>query len=355
MNVTGFIRTARGLRRALTEQIVWTSLGRGTLVTLPFGLLALATGDELWLSAGLGAISGFIAMERSHLAPAGVLLHGLAMAGGFLVVTLIIGNPPLFVAACAMLAAGVLRLTGEGANLRSLGNFTFIPVLYLACEVSEGVAPDRLAEHALEFLPYLLTAVLATWLLAIADAYGRGDEKRGPALAGRPIFYDPDLGTRERYGEAMVAAGLAVGIAAVLVEWLHLDHGQWVIWSAVSVVTGHIATSRDKLRDRTAGAIIGVPIGVALGLVAPHTLVAYAVASAAAVLTFVAIPWYPAAFTTRCALVAFAIIVANGSPEIAAERVVNVLLGGVIGVLFVLGSHAAGQRFARRGGTGDQS
>jgi uncharacterized membrane protein YccC len=153
----------------------------------------------------------------------------------------------------------------------------------------------------------------------------------------------------------MVAAGLAVGVAAILVEWLHIDHGQWVIWSAVSVVTGHTASSRDKLRDRAIGAVIGVPIGVAVGLVAPHAMLAYAMASAAAVLTFVAIPWYPVAFTTRCSLVAFAIMVANGSPAIAAERIVNVLLGGVVGVLFVLVCHEAARRLARRFRTDGQS
>jgi uncharacterized membrane protein YccC len=75
-----------------------------------------------------------------------------------------------------------------------------------------------------------------------------------------------ELGVRSFYGEAAMAAALSVAVAATTVEWLHLDHGQWVIWSAASVVTGDAASGQRKLLDRLTGAIVGVPIGVAVGL-----------------------------------------------------------------------------------------
>lgn len=67
------------------------------------------------------------------------------------------------------------------------------------------------------------------------------------------------LGVRSFYGEAAIAAALSVAVAATAVEPLHLDHGQWVIWSAASVVTGDPASGHRKLRDRLTGAIVGVP------------------------------------------------------------------------------------------------
>lgn len=127
--------------------------------------------------------------------------------------------------------------------------------------------------------------------------------------------------------------------AALLVEWRHIDNGQWAIWSAASVVTGDAATARVKLRDRGLGALAGVPLGLAAGHALPHGALVYTLATLASVLTLVAFRHYATGFGARCACIACASWVAQQSTAIAAERVVNVLAGGLIGIACVLATH----------------
>jgi uncharacterized membrane protein YccC len=138
-----------------------------------------------------------------------------------------------------------------------------------------------------------------------------------------------------------VAVILAVTVAAVIVERFDIEHGQWVIWSAASVVTGDAASARIKFQDRLVGATIGVPFGIVLGVfVLPHTRFVFDLVALLAVLTFVAFQRYRVGFGARCAGVARDLIVAGHSALTASERVANVVLGCIVGIVFVLAVHA---------------
>ena len=123
---------------------------RAVIVLAPLVLLAVISGEELWLRAALVTISTFIAMERSGLAPVGTLLHGAAIVVCYVALLAAQAAELLFVVGCALLAAASILLTGWDARLRSLGTFTFIPALYLACETAEwgGRAIPRNAPFA---------------------------------------------------------------------------------------------------------------------------------------------------------------------------------------------------------------
>jgi uncharacterized membrane protein YdjX (TVP38/TMEM64 family) len=94
--------------------------------------------------------------------------------------------------------------------------------------------------------------------------------------------------------------------------------------------------------------VLGVPLGLVLGTMAPHSAVLYDLATLAAVLTLVAFRSYVISYGTRCALIAFAVVVAGQSVAIAGERVMNVLLGGCIGIGFVLAVNAMTNRWRQR-------
>jgi hypothetical protein len=319
-------------------------LGRGILVLAPVVLAAVWTGQATWLQAGMVTISTFIGMERGGAAPLGVLLHGIAILGGFLLLLWALAWPPVFVLLCAGLAAGSILVTARGAKLRSLGNFTFIPAVYLACEISENLSPGPAIARGLQFLPFAACAVLPTLLLA-ADLHLRGREaSEGWLRHFRSILRHVDLGRAPPWAESVVAVTLAVAVAAALVEWRHLGNGQWVIWSAASVVTGDYASAGIKLRNRGIGALIGVPAGILIGQVLPRDIFAYDLAVLASVLTLVAFNSYIAGFAARSFFIAIAFMLAGYAADVAAERVVNVLIGGVIGYGFVLGVHAMRER-----------
>lgn len=319
----------------LTSEIKLHLLIRAALTLVPLLALALLTRDINWLKASIVTISLFIAYDKVGLAPLGVACHALGLLLAFLALLFAMRQPAIFVTSCTLAAAMVVGLPAYGEKLRSLGNFTFIPALYLACETAEGVAPAQFTQCVLPLLPYLAIAALPVLAIALMEH----------ALAGRrwchvlKLHCSGDLGSQVACGEALFAVGLAVAFAAVIVEWGRLEYGQWVIWSAVSVVTGDATTARKKLCQRGVGALVGVPVGVLLGYIIPHGVLAYEFLTVAAMLTLVSFSHYTLGFGARCACIASALMVLGKTPEIAAERAFNVLLGGSIGLFFVFLLH----------------
>lgn len=311
------------------------TLGRTLAVCAPTIALYGATGDARWLLASIATVSIAIAVERVGIAPLGALAQGAAIVAGFLSLSCALSAWPAFVAGCATLAAAAVALSRCGARLRSLGNFVFIPSLYLTCEAAA-------AHHsATRLVPYLSAAMLPAIALSGVQAWRNAPAAhrlhalarwRGARELGRPA-------ASSDAAQAIVAVALAVAAAALLVEWRHIDNGQWAIWSAASVVTGDAATARVKLRDRGLGALAGVPLGLAAGHALPHGALVYTLATLASVLTLVAFRHYATGFGARCACIACASWVAQQSTAIAAERVVNVLAGGLIGIACVLATH----------------
>ncbi|KVD89598.1 hypothetical protein WS62_15495 [Burkholderia sp. ABCPW 14] len=312
-----------------------SALRRALAVSAPTIALYGATGDARWLLASIATVSLAIAVERVGIAPLGALAQGAAIVAGFLSLSFALRWRPAFVVGCAALAAAAVALSCFGARLRSFGNFVFIPSLYLTCEAA---ATHRSAP---QLVPYLCVAMLPPVALScFATLRGMPAKERLHTLArwrgardlGRPA-------ARGDATQAIAAVALAVAVAALLVEWQHIDNGQWAIWSAASVVTGDPATAHLKLRDRGLGALVGVPLGLAVGYVLPHSAFVYTLAALASVLTLVAFRHYATGFGARCACIACTSWLAQQSAAVAAERVVNVLLGGLIGVAFVLATH----------------
>jgi len=346
----GRVRGWRTAARRLANEVHGRAAARALVAAAPFLALALARGDQVFFNTALVAISTLIASERASLTSLGVLLHGAAILAGFALLFFALPVAPLFVVACAAFAAASIWLGRDDPALRSLGNWTFIPALYLACEIGEGLAHDALVATASARLPLLALGVVPVLLLTSLDTLRERDARGWTRLRRRhaPAAAEPPaVGA----GEAMVAVAAAVGAAAAFVELSQIPHAQWAIWSAASVVTGDVASSRVKLRDRLAGAALGVPAGIALGFVVPHDPLVFALASFGAMLTLVSFRRYAVAFGLRCMLIALALLVASGSPGIAAERAVNVAIGGAFGIVAVLCVHELARRGAARRAT----
>ncbi len=68
------------------------------------------------------------------------------------------------------------KFTDDGPStkkLRSRGKVTFIPAVYLACDLSENLVPAQATTRALHFLPFAALALLPTLVLPVA-AHARG-------------------------------------------------------------------------------------------------------------------------------------------------------------------------------------
>src|SRR5471032_2333730 len=316
------------------------ALGRAMFALVPLLLLALVSGRSEWLTAAIVPVAMLIALDHSQLAPLGVFAHALAISAGFVILMASLAHPLLFVVATVLLGIGSALVTAGGSALRSLGNFTLIPSLYLACECGEGVTRQALISRSVEILPFLLIAALPILLVASVERL-RSRETGQSTLAhfAKWTRLSPS-GERNAYIELVITVALAVAYAGVLVEWRHVDHGQWMIWSAASVVTGNAVSARQKFRNRLTGAIVGVSFGGAIGLLLPHALLMRVLIVFVAMLTLVCIRPYTLAFGVRCACAAMAFVLAGQPWIFGGERLLNVAVGSAIGLLCALTASA---------------
>src|SRR5262249_17287857 len=133
-----------------------------------------------------------------------------------------------------------------------------------------------------------------------------------------------------------------------LVEVLDLKQGQWVIWSAASVVVGDLSASTGKLKLRAIGAFVGVPLGLLAGISLPQSRIGYSLAVLAATLTLISFSRYVVGFGLGCFFIALAAGFAGGASGVAEERVANVIIGGVFGLIAVALTELVWRRLARK-------
>ena len=322
------------------------ALGRAMFALVPLLVLALVSGRSEWLTAAIVPVAMLIALDHSQLAPLGVFTHALAISAGFVILMASLAHPLLFVVATVLLGMGSVLVTAGGSALRSLGNFTFIPSLYLACESAEGVTRQAVLTRSVELLPFLLIAALPILLVASVEHF-RSRETGRPTLThfAKWTRLSPNS-ERNAYIELMITVALAVACAAALVEWRHVDHGQWMIWSAASVVTGNAVSARQKFRNRLTGAVVGVSSGVVVGSLIPHASFMRVLDVVAAMLTLVCIRPYRLAFGARCACAAMAFVLAGQPWIFGGERLLNVAVGSGIGLLCALTASAIAAHFS---------
>ena len=181
---------------------------RALIVLTPLVLLAMTSGDGIWLRAALVTISTFIAMERSGLAPLGTLLHGGAIIVSYLALLAAQAVEPLFVLGCALLAAASILLKGCDARLRSLGNFTFIPALYLACETAKWRATGDPICRGIHFLPAMVLAILPVLVLSAWEHRRSRPLNVSRVSHFRAVFTWTERNEPIPYLEALVATAL---------------------------------------------------------------------------------------------------------------------------------------------------
>ena len=315
--------SATNLRDLLSREIKTGELLRALIVVGPMVVAYFISRETALLNLGLIAVSLLIPALRLHLPPKVIAWHYLAILATFAALFLAAPIKPLFAVLTAL--AGFLAVAGTryGEDVRTLGNWVFIPAVYLACEVREGVSASEALRHAGVIIVSSPIALALVCAIQIYDQRRRGNAATsfGPPAAE---WFLP-----------AAATAMAVFAAAALVEIMNLAQRQWVMWSAASVVVGDLTASTGKLKQRAIGAFVGVPLGFLAGLALPPSRVGYAVAVLAATLTLISFSRYIVGFGLRCFFIALAASFAGGASGIAEERIVNVLIGGTFGLIAV--------------------
>jgi len=325
-----------GLRDVLSREIKTRELVRALIVVGPFVAAYFIMRETALLNLGLIAVSLLIPALRLNLPAKVVAWHYVAILVAFAALFLAAPVKPLFVVLTALTGFLAVTATRSGEHFRTLGNWVFIPAVYLACEVREGVSAPEALRHAGIIIVSSPVALALVCGIQIYDQRGR---------ANAAVTFGPPA--REWLLPASATA-MAVFAAAALVEILHLAQGQWVMWSAASVVVGDLSASTDKLKQRAIGAFVGVPLGFLAGLALTQNRVGYALAVLAATLTLISFSRYIVGFGLRCFFIALAASFAGGASGIAEERVANVIIGGVFGLIAVALTDIVWQRLGRR-------
>jgi hypothetical protein len=315
---------ATRLQDFLRKEVKSSELLRALAVISPLVIAYFFLREPAVLNLGLIAISLLIPALKLGLAPRTVALHYLAILITFGALFLAAPIKPFFVLLTALAAFLAVAVTRYGDALRTLGNWVFIPAVYLACEVREGSGAAEALRHAGIVAAASPIALLLVCGVQMFDGRHR-DDAVPPAYGSASVDWLPPA----------AATALAVFAAAALVEVLNLEQGQWVIWSAASVVVGDLTAVTGKLKLRAIGAFVGVPLGFLAGIALPVSRAGYSLAVLGATLTLIAFSRYAVGFGTRCFFIALAASFAGGASGIAEERVANVMIGGVFGLIAV--------------------
>ena len=309
----------------------WVMLRRAVLVLAPIVAWGLIYNADAWLQVAVITIATFIVHERAATAPLGVVLHTVVIL--FCCAALLLAQPyPLpFVVLCALSAMASVRISVRGAALRFMGNFTFAPALYLAVDTYERAKHSGPAVQLTHFVPILCAGALPTLVLASWEHARRALRKEVHWKYFVHVLRPADRGPEMTSWLPVVAIAVAVALAAVIAEVGHLPHAQWAIWSAATVVGSDASAAREKWRDRSVGALAGVPVGLTLGTLLPHQPFTVDWCVIGSLLSLVAFRSYTFGFASRSALAVAALCIAGAGTESAVARVSNVVLGGYIG------------------------
>ncbi|KTS73511.1 FUSC family protein [Pantoea stewartii] len=311
------------------ENINLSKIYAAIINLLPTIMLYSVFSDENWQQAMLVSISTFIVQDRLKSSPVMVIIHSVMISVCFLAFINVVNHAFLFSVICSSTAAFTLRLAGWGNNLRVAGSFTFIPALYLAFEFNKNLPDNFSYTCTLPLLLYIWVATLPTLVLSFFHQWR-------VFMRSRSLVYrhkNPELGEKLEYKSPLIACAIAVFLCSMIVESEHILQGQWLIWSAVSVITGEIKNSHRKYQSRAIGVAAGGLAGMLIGTALPHNAFLIETGAIVTVLSLVSFKNYTLEYFIRCTSVAFVVTLLDEQTSLIFTRAFNVLVGGLTGVL----------------------
>ncbi|WP_429235980.1 FUSC family protein [Aeromonas salmonicida] len=309
-------RSAKWLQMLSNDYVRLGELFGILFASLPCIALFLYCHDSGWLTIGLISASLYLTQTSIKWGWVGLLLHWSVILVGISILFISFPYPWLFALLTALLAGGCIAISHWGCLLRSLGSWVIIPAVYIACELhAKGGSSSYMT---------LMRGVPVALLGPILLSFMNGHSWQRASLRSY-------LGQQSTSVWPMVfGIVVAVFIAALCVDTFQLEHGQWMIWSVVSVSTGERQSMYQKLGGRIKGGLLGSCVGLA-GLMLPHVDFMASMSVFLTPLTLV-VRNYSLSFACRCMLIVLSTASLHQGETIALYRLLNVLAGGILGV-----------------------
>ncbi len=327
------------IERVLQRVVDLSYLVRTAFAVLPSIVWFLFTGNLFVLKVAMIGVYLLIVSESSRPSLLLLLIHTLVIGISIGLFCLSFGNDWFFLPLCAGYAAMTHGMALWGEGWRTISVFSFIPALYLGCELN---AEPNLALSYLHLLQCFPFAVIPVMLVSLGNqCYVR----RAQPLQIRELLSDffryKQLLPRQKVTaelkrlaiDGAAIRALAVLAAAALVKYFHLEAGEWLIWSAASVSAATASLTGAKHQDRLWGVFFGVSLGIASAGWVPISDTFYGFAVLGVSVSIATLRNYRLAFTLRCFLCVVCAAALGQDSGIGWLRLGNVVFGGLIGVI----------------------
>jgi Fusaric acid resistance protein-like len=314
------------------------------IVASPFLIAYMATSDRNFISVCFIALCLYVPAARTRVGPVTTIVSFLLTIAALIVFVAASASTLLFAVSVAVAALLVVAFELIDPVLRTVGNFIFVPAIFLTCHLVQGDDAS---------LTQNLVAILKLSPLALAVGLLYSTYKMtGSDPSAPPLRESTGRSTKRRhYSAENLAPLIAAPVAVFGTTFANFDIGvpsaQWVIWSSLVVIMGDPAAAYEKARSRTIGVLVGVPAGIAMAALLPVGETIEALLAVGVLLTLTIFKSYVIEYGTRSAFVAAAVITAGNSGILVDARVVDVFAGCLFGVLVLRTVYAVLKRLVR--------
>ncbi|WP_133127512.1 FUSC family protein [Legionella nagasakiensis] len=141
----------------------------------------------------------------------------------------------------------------------------------------------------------------------------------------------PAFTIHKKYLRYYIKYATALFITITILASLHLEEGEWLIWSCFSVLSLDFSKAKTKYQQRLVGVAFGVGLGLLMTKIMPPLPWLEYVYIVCILLSLRLFHSYLYSFATRC----FFVVLYAGSnyQEIGHARLTDIALGGAIGIL----------------------
>ncbi len=296
--------------------IKWRWIPIISVAILPGIIMSAATGNLVWLLASFLAVSSIIPYVSSHGNKWFTLLNGLLICGiAYALHLMLLEQWYYFLISITMIAIFMGFMDNAHQELRSLSSWIIIACVYGAV---------KLGDSSVTVMTLLTMTALATGGVLMVLMIPLKDKTAGINIKFVPIKHERFLFNFKYMLPTLISISAC--------HYLKLSEPEWVIWSSLSVVYPELDAVLLKLRRRIMAGGIGVCAGLAIGLFLPHSILVPYFCFILICLSLQMFRDYFLAYLLRSGCVVI-YAVNQGSMQIAFDRILDVVLGGMIGLV----------------------
>ena len=299
---------------------------------LPTGIVFILTENVIWLEYTLISCSLYVVFHKYHWSVTKIILQWILILSLFSVIYFLSILPIYFALFTSFLAAISIGLSEFNQNLRTLSSFIIIPTFYCAFSFSEYTHSSQILTEFYKIILFSPCSLIGIFLILSVNGVIPFQKKR--------IDLTLDFSkNKEPFLIIFTSIFVAILLGNYFIFKYNLPGGQWVLWSIVSVANNNVSDTKDKLKHRVHGVILGSIIGFILCLTAMYFVVNIPILGYIIALLTPAtllIQPYILAFTSRCLFITLSGYLIDHSFFKSFERITDVLLGGFIGLIITI-------------------